>query len=47
VAGGTIRDICVGVAFDVLDIVSNPASGVFSGDASVFVSSRVCMMHAR
>ena len=34
-------------AFDVLDIVSNPASGVFSGDASVFVSSRVCMMHAR
>jgi hypothetical protein len=42
-----IRDIRVGVAFDVLNVVSGPASGVFSSDASVFVSSRVCIMHAR
>jgi hypothetical protein len=47
VAGGTIRDIRVGVAFGVLNVVSDPASGVFSRDDSVFVSSRVCIMHAR
>jgi hypothetical protein len=39
--GGTIRGIRVGVAFDVLNVVSGPASGVFSRDASVFVSSQV------
>jgi hypothetical protein len=33
--GGTIRDIRVGVGFDVLNVVSGPASGVFSRDASV------------
>jgi hypothetical protein len=38
-----MRDIRVGVAFDVLNVVS----GVFSRDASVFVFSRVCLMHAR
>jgi hypothetical protein len=42
-----MRHIRVGVAFDVLNVVSGPASGVFSKDASVFVSSRVCIMHAR
>jgi len=42
-----IRDIRVGVAFDVLNVVSGTASGVFSGDASLFVSSPVCIMHAR
>ena len=40
-------DIRVGVAFDVLNVVSGTASGVFRRDASVFVSSRVCIMHAR
>jgi len=34
-------DIRVGVAFDVLNVVSGQARGVFSRDASVFVSSRV------
>jgi hypothetical protein len=33
-AYSTIRDIRVGVAFDVLNVVSGPASGVFSRDAS-------------
>lgn len=33
--------------FDVLNVVSGTASGVFSRDASLFVSSRVCIMHAR
>jgi hypothetical protein len=47
VAGAQIRDIRVGVAFDVLNVVSGPWSGVFSRDASVFVSSGVCIMHAR
>jgi hypothetical protein len=42
-----MRHIRVGVAFDVLNVVSGPASGVFSKDALVFVSSRVCIMHAR
>jgi len=42
-----MRDIRVGAAFDVLNVVSGPRSGVFSRDASVFVSSRVCVMHAR
>ena len=41
VAGGTIRDIRVGVALDVLNVVSGMANGVFSRDASVFVSSPV------
>jgi hypothetical protein len=41
VAGGTIRDIRVSVAFDALNVVSGPASGVFSRDASVFVPSGV------
>ncbi len=36
-----LGDIRVGVAFDVLNVVSGMASGVFSRDASVFVSSRV------
>ncbi len=40
-----IRDIRVG--FDVLNVVSGTAIGGFSRDASVFVSSRVCIMHAR
>jgi hypothetical protein len=40
-----IRDIRV--ACDVLNVVSGTASGVFSRDASVFVSSRVCIMHTR
>ncbi len=34
-------DARVGVAFDVLNVVSGPARCVFSRDASVFVSSRV------
>ncbi len=38
--------IRVGVAFDVLNVVSGTASGVFSRDASVFVASRVCITHA-
>jgi hypothetical protein len=38
-----MRDIRIGVAFDVLNIVND----VFSRDASVFVFSRVCLMHAR
>ncbi len=42
-----IRDIRVGVAFDVLNVVSGTASGVFIRNALVFVSSRVCIMHAR
>jgi hypothetical protein len=42
-----IRDIRVAVAFEVLDVVSGTASGVFSTDALVFVSSRVCIVHAR
>jgi hypothetical protein len=29
------------LAFDALNVVSGPASGVFSRDASVFVSSRI------
>jgi hypothetical protein len=37
-----MRDIGVG-AIDVRNVVS----GVFSRDASVFVSSRVCILHAR
>jgi hypothetical protein len=41
-----IRDIRVRVAFDVLNVVSGTAGGVFSRDASVFVSSRVLIMHA-
>ncbi|HEV3246347.1 MAG TPA: hypothetical protein VG124_04030 [Beijerinckiaceae bacterium] len=35
------------VPFDVLDVESGTASGVFGRDASVFVASRVCIMHAR
>ena len=34
---GQCRDIRVDVAFDVLDVVSGPASGVFSTDVSVSV----------
>jgi hypothetical protein len=34
-------------AFDVLNVVSGTASGVFRGDASVFVFSRVCVLRAR
>ena len=34
---GQFRDIRVDVAFDLLDVVSGPASGVFSTDASVSV----------
>jgi hypothetical protein len=41
VAGGTIRDIRVGVAFDVLNVVSGGELRVQRRDASVFVSSRV------
>jgi hypothetical protein len=35
------------VAFDVLTVVSGTASGAFGTDASVFVSSRVCIIQAR
>jgi hypothetical protein len=38
-----MRDIRVGV----LDVVSGTTSDVFSRDASVFVSSRACIMHRR
>ena len=41
-----MRDIRVDAAFDVLNVVSGTASGVFSRDASVFGASRVCIMHA-
>ena len=41
---GIVRDIRVGVAFNVLNVVSGKASGIFNTDASVFVSSRVCTM---
>jgi hypothetical protein len=37
---GIIRDIRVDLAFDVLNVVGGPASGVFSS-ASMFVSSRL------
>jgi hypothetical protein len=40
VACGSIRDIRVGVAFGVFNVVI-VVSGMFSRDASVFVSSRV------
>jgi hypothetical protein len=36
-----MRDIGVRAAFDVFNVVSGTASGVFSMDASVFVSSPV------
>jgi len=42
-----IRDSRVGGAFNMLNVVSGPGSGMFSRDALVFVSSRVCIMHAR
>ena len=42
-----IRDIRIGVAFDTLDVMSSKASGVLSRDASVLVSSRICVMRAR
>jgi hypothetical protein len=42
-----MRDIRVRAAFDVLNVVSGTSSGVFRRDASVFVSSRVCVLHAR
>jgi hypothetical protein len=42
-----IRDIRAGVAFDVLNFVTGTASGVFSRDALVFVSSWVCILRAR
>jgi hypothetical protein len=35
------------VAFDVLNVVSGTASGVFSRGASVFVFSQLGMMHVR
>ena len=43
---GIIRDIRVDVAFDVLDVVSGPASGVFSTDASVSVVTDVSFYSA-
>jgi hypothetical protein len=42
-----MRDIRVRAAFDALDVVNGTASGVFRRDASVFVSSRVCVLRAR
>ena len=44
---GIVRDIRVGVAFNVLNVVSGKASGVFNTDAPVLVSSRVGIMHGR
>ncbi len=38
--------IRVSRAFEMLNVVRGTASGAFSGDASVFAASGVCVMHA-